>query len=82
LTTASSSQPVFDAIDAGHWEFTGSDVDVKRGVITRAQIGKVLCRRCIEAMPCEVLRVARAACRPMAPPVGSRIYTTPSLRLQ
>jgi hypothetical protein len=80
-SATSSSQPIFDAIDAGYWEFTGSVVDVKNEIITRPQVGEILCRKCIEPMPCEALRIARAACRPMVSPTTNRIATTPALRL-
>jgi hypothetical protein len=80
-TPASCSQPLFDAIDAGHWQFTGSDIDVKNELITRPQVGQVLCRLDLEPMPCTALRTARAACRPMLAPTGSRIATTPAMGL-
>ncbi len=70
-SAVSSSQPIFDAIDAGHWEFTGSLVDVKNELITLPQVGEVLCRRCLEPMPCEALRVARACCHRPSPAASS-----------
>jgi hypothetical protein len=78
---ARSSQPIFDAIDAGHWQFIASVIDVKNGLITSPQVGEVLCRRCLEPMPCEPLRVARAACRPLASTHATSLVTTPALRL-
>jgi hypothetical protein len=62
----SACQPIFDVIDAGHYEYTVNLADVKASRNTRGEVGLVLCRICGLPMPCSPLLAARRACPPPA----------------